>query len=146
MIAVDTNLLVYAADGAAGDRHGRAVELLITLIRRQALFLPLQVLIEFHHVATRKLGLAPAQARAFIEAWQAVATVVAYDAADAATAMQAHADHRIPIWDALVLAVCGRAGIRILASEDLQSGRTIGSVLVLDPFDPANAARLGLAG
>jgi predicted nucleic acid-binding protein len=41
--------------------------------------------------------------------------------------------------------VCDRNGANILASEDFQDGRPLGRVTFLNPFNPANTARLGLA-
>jgi hypothetical protein len=34
----------------------------------------------------------------------------------------------------------------VLVTQDFQSGRKLGRVTFLDPFDPANDARLGLSG
>jgi predicted nucleic acid-binding protein len=58
--------------------------------------------------------------------------------------MRANLEHGLPVWDALIWAVCDRAGVEVLASEDFQNGRRLGRVTFLNPFDPANALRLGL--
>ena len=59
--------------------------------------------------------------------------------------MDARAAHGLPFWDALIWAVAERAGAASLVSEDFQPGRRLGRVNIVDPFDPANAARLGIA-
>jgi predicted nucleic acid-binding protein len=51
--SLDTNILVYAADLAAGERHERALEILDRAVRRDCV-LTLQALAEFFHVTTRK--------------------------------------------------------------------------------------------
>ena len=77
-------------------------------------------------------------------AWSATAELEGYTFEDIEAAMHAHAEHGLPFWDALLWAVCARAGVTLLASEDFQNGRTLGRVTFLNPFDPANAVRLGL--
>jgi predicted nucleic acid-binding protein len=49
-------------------------------------------------------------------------------AADLAT------DHRLGIWDAVILSASSQAGCRLLLSEDLQDGFTWGGVTVVNPF------------
>ncbi len=43
-------------------------------------------------------------------------------------------DHRLGIWDAVILSAASRAGCRMLLSEDMQNGFTWGGVTVVDPF------------
>jgi predicted nucleic acid-binding protein len=145
VIAVDTNILVYAADAGAGDRHQEAKGLLKHVIARGALMLPLQVLGEFCHTALKKLLFEAEQVERFVIAWGAVAQVEGYGLADVRAALRAHADHGLPFWDGLIWAVCERHNVELLLSEDFQDGRRLGGVTFLDPFNPANAARLGLA-
>lgn len=144
MIAVDANVLVYAADNEAGVRHLTAAALITDLLRRQEVVLPLQVLSEFYNVLTRRLKARPDDAYRFVMAWQSSAAVIAYDPTDLAMAHQAHRDHGLPFWDALIWAVCERVGVDILATEDFQDGRKLGRVRFVDPFRPANATLLGL--
>ena len=144
MIAVDTNILVYASDSLAGFKHDGAASLITAISRRGVGFVPLQVVGEFHNVAGRKLGLAPAQTREFIQRLLRVFDSDVYRADDIAAASQAVERHHLPFWDALIWAVCERAGVDILASEDFQDGRRLGRVRFVDPFQPANAGLLGL--
>ena len=112
--------------------------------------MPLQVFAEFiqriRHSGSSRWATADAH-RAFVEAWRQAA--VGSDAYTEARSRRRRtwriATHHVPIWDALIWAVCDRAGARILATEDFQDGRTLGRVTFLDPFNPKNAARLGLA-
>lgn len=144
MIAVDTNVLVYATDLGAEEKYRVAKALLAATMSAGILLLPLQVLGEFTHVAVRKAKHAPSTAEQFVLGWSAVAQVEAYRLDDVRSALRARVEHGLPFWDALIWAVCERCGVEALASEDFQDGRRLGRVTILDPFNPANAARLGL--
>jgi predicted nucleic acid-binding protein len=144
-MAVDTNILVYAADAGAGERHQKAKNALGHIIREGALMLPLQVLGEFCRVAFKKLAYEADQVERFVVAWSAVAQVESYRLADVRAALRASADHGLTFWDALIWAVCERNDIDLLLSEDFQDGRRLGGVTFVDPFNPANAARLGFS-
>lgn len=145
MIAFDTNVLVYAIDSANPPRHALANRLLADVISRGEALFSLQVLAEFCNVSTRKFGLAPTKAEEFVLAWSGSGTIEGFTDADLAAAMSAWARHKLTIWDALIWATCDRVGATILATEDLQDGRALGRVTFLNPFNPANASRLGLA-
>jgi predicted nucleic acid-binding protein len=71
--------------------------------------------------------------------------VVAADESDLAAAMRAVEDHRLSFRDAMLWATAKRAGCRMLFSEDLQDGRRLGDVLLVNPFDPANRKLVDLA-
>ncbi len=43
-------------------------------------------------------------------------------------------DHRLQLWDALILAAAGEAGCALLLSEDMQDGFTALGVTVVNPF------------
>ncbi len=144
IVAFDTNVLVYASDGKAGPKHRDASALLATIGKRGTGFLPLQAVGEFHNVAGRKLGLAQAEAREFVRRLLRVFDSDIYREADIAAASEAVEMHHLPFWDALIWAVCERAGVDILASEDFQDGGRLGRVRFVDPFLPDNAALLGL--
>ena len=144
MVGFDTNVLIYAADGAAGQKHERATQLLSETIARGSAFLPAQALTEFAHARIRKLGGTLEDTSRFIEGWIRATRVESYGAEDIGRALEAHGIHHLPFWDALLWAVCDRAGVRVLASEDFQNGRRLGRVTFLDPFDPANDRALGL--
>jgi predicted nucleic acid-binding protein len=51
-------------------------------------------------------------------------------AADLAT------DHRLTIWDSVILTAAAESGCRLLLSEDLQEGFTWKGVTVTNPFAP----------
>lgn len=144
MIAFDANALVYAVDPRDPEQHGRAEAVLTSALLSGSALLPLQALAEFQSVAVRKLALAPDEALRSIELWSAAARVEGYTLPDLRAAAAIQKAHRLSLWDALIWAVCERAGARVLVTQDFQDGRTLGRVTFLDPFNPANASRLGL--
>ena len=142
MISFDTNILVYAADTAAGLRHSAAVDLLERSIRLGNCIQTLQSLGEFLSVVTRKSGIETGAAATFVTGWQSVMLVEAATPADLGEAIRAVSMYRIGFWDAMLWATVRRAGVRILFSEDFQDGQTIEGVRILNPFAPHNAMQI----
>jgi predicted nucleic acid-binding protein len=87
MIRFGTNILVYAADGGAGERHGTAVDLLERSIRRGNCIQTLQSLCEFFCVVTRKSGIDAGAAAALVDGWRSVMLV---EAASRSSRRRAH--------------------------------------------------------
>ena len=142
MISFDSNILVYAADSGAGQRHGVAVDLIERSIRRGNCIQTLQSFCEFFSVVTRKSGIETGAAAAFVEGWRSVVLVEAATPDDLSAAMRAVAMYRIGFWDAILWATARRAGVRTLFSEDFQDGQTIEGVRILNPFAAHNATSI----
>ncbi len=143
-LSFDTNVLVYAADIDAGPRHARAAELLERAAQADCI-LTLQSLGEFFNATTKKARLPPAKAGAFVEAWRRVFPVHGADEAALEDAMHAADRHRLAFWDAMIWATARQAGCRLLISEDMQDGWSLGGLLVVNPFEPGNTALLDAA-
>jgi predicted nucleic acid-binding protein len=142
VISFDTNILVYAADKTAGERHTISAGLIERSIRQGSCVQTLQSFAEFFAVVTRKANIAPDIAATFVRGWQAVVPVEASIPADLDEAMQAVREHRIAFWDALLWATARRIGVRVLISEDFQDGRILSGVRFIDPFAARNASIL----
>lgn len=142
MISFDTNILVYAADTAAGARRDLSADLLTRAMRLQTCTQTLQSLCEFYYVVTRKAGVEPAAAGQLVAAWSAATRVEAARLADFVEAIRAVAEHGLSFWDAMLWATLRRAGVRFLISEDFQDGRTIEGVRIVNPFTTHNATIL----
>jgi predicted nucleic acid-binding protein len=130
---VDTNVLVYAHDRADPERHAKAASILGRLWAERAGVVSTQVLSEFYAVATRKLGMTPADAREIVllyGAWP----LVEIDLPILVAAMERHEQDAVAWWDCLVVEAALRAGAGRLASEDFQPGRRFGSLEVVSPF------------
>jgi predicted nucleic acid-binding protein len=134
-VFVDTNVLVYARDASEGQKQERALAWVEHLWRTREGRLSHQVLEEYYVTVTRKLrpGLPPADARADVRALVAWGPVVV-DAEVLESAWRLESRWRLSFWDAAILAEARSAGCGQLLTEDLEHGRTLGGVRVVDPF------------
>jgi predicted nucleic acid-binding protein len=126
---LDTNILVYAF--AADDPRSARAEALMA----EGGFIGVQVLNEFTNVARRKLRWQWAQ----IEAAFLVIEELLGPARPLTTAIHARAvvlarDHKLPFYDALIVAAAVDAGCAVLCSEDLQHGQKFGNLRIDNPF------------
>lgn len=130
---LDTNILVYAVDRDAGERHLRSRDLVGRAARRDCV-LTVQSLAEFFHATTRKNLLEPARARGFVRSWRAVFEVTAADDSALVDAIDAVEEHGLSFWDAMLWAASRQAGCAVILSEDMQHGRRLGGVAFVNPF------------
>jgi len=132
-VAIDTNVLIYAIDTAAGHRHASAGALIRrVLLGRQAVLI-LQTMTEFYSVATREFRVPSADALLFLDELRTVLAVHAADLRDFDQATRGER-HGLSFWDALLWATANRIGVRYLLTEDFQDGRVLGGVTFVDPF------------
>jgi len=129
----DTNVLVYAVDRDAGDRHHIALDL-VRRARGKDCVITLQALAELFRALTGKGKVVPEEAIKIVQAWRDVAPVFAADDMCLVDAMDAVTDHHWSFWDAMMWATAKRAGCRVLISQDGQDGRTLGGVTIVNPF------------
>jgi predicted nucleic acid-binding protein len=132
---VDTNVLVYAYDADAGEKHGRAREILMDLWSSGPGAVSAQVLQEFYVTVTRKLPkpLSRRRAREVVATYQAW-PVHSPNVDDVVAASELEERHRFSFWDALIVVSAQRSGATTLLSEDLQPGRRIGGLTITNPF------------
>ncbi|MDP9122550.1 MAG: PIN domain-containing protein [Acidobacteriota bacterium] len=135
---VDTNILVYAEDRDAGDKHVLARDLVADLWHSEQGVLSVQVLQEFFVTVTRKMPrpLSPSKARAIVE--QYLTWKVVENTGDLLLAAILRAsDLKISFWDALILEAAHAQRCDRLWTEDLNHGQRIGDLIVVNPFLPA---------
>lgn len=131
---VDTNILIYAHDVDAGEKHPIAKKILVELWEKREGVLSVQVLHEFYVNVTRKISkpLAKQLARAVVRTYEA--WCVETTTADIEVAFRIEDEARISYWDALICAAALKAGAERVLSEDLNAGQKISGVLVANPF------------
>jgi predicted nucleic acid-binding protein len=134
-IFVDTNILVYAYDVDAGEKHAKASAILSTLWTDRTGTLSTQILHEFYVTVTRKLPkpLSRRTARDILETYGQWA-VYSPVAADVVAASRLEESHRLAFWDALVVVAAQRSDAAVLLSEDLQDGRRIEGLRISNPL------------
>jgi predicted nucleic acid-binding protein len=88
---------------------------------------------EYFVTVTRKLGVPVEVARRKVELFARLGLVV-IDLADVLAAIALHRLHQIAFWDALVVRAAQRANCSVLYTEDMQHGRRIDGLSILNPF------------
>lgn len=132
---VDTNILMYAHDKAAGEKHERAKALVEELWRDRTGVVSTQVLQELS-VNLRKKVRQPLDGKATRDivadylTWQ----VIVNGGESILEAIDLESRYQISFWDALVIHAAQSSGADVLYSEDLSDGQTYGSVRVVNPF------------
>jgi predicted nucleic acid-binding protein len=132
---VDTNILVYAHDLTAGDKHRQARALLEELWDSRDGCLSIQVLQEFFVTTTRKIpkplkGSSAARIIADLARWH----IHAPDARDVLAAIDIHQQTGASFWDAMILRSAKELGCQLLHSENLSADQVYAGVRVSNPF------------
>ena len=133
MIAVDTNVLIYACDHADPRRQKVALDL---ITNAQDGVLLWQVACEFLS-ASRKLdkrGFTPTDAWNRLAEFRDLLPLVLPTDGNLARAKELHLTRGASLWDALIIAACAEAGVDTLYSEDLPGFDDFQGVRVVNPF------------
>ncbi len=133
-VFVDTNILIYAYDLQAGQKHDVANAVVRQLWQTESGVVSPQVLQEFYFNITRKRvqALSKAQARLFVADY--FVWCIPTTASEVAAALRIEEEARISFWDALICASGAKAGASRILSEDLNHGQTIAGIVVENPF------------
>ena len=134
-VFVDTNILVYAYDRSAGEKHHRAATLLSQLWDKGGAIISTQVLQEFAVVSTRKLSkpLSVEQVCGIITdltTWE----VVVLSPQFTLDALKLTKTKQLSFWDAMIITAAIKGAATVLYSEDLGHGCTIAGVRVNNPL------------
>jgi len=135
---LDTNILVYAYDRSAGQKHTLAVQLVEGCWENENGCLSIQVLQEFFVTVTRKIS-TPLDHQT---ARQIVADLAHWrlhtpEASDLLQAIDLQQSYQLAFWDALVVHSASSLGCKQLLSEDLNHGQVYGELHVVNPFKEA---------
>jgi predicted nucleic acid-binding protein len=127
---VDTNVVVYAFDEAAGGRTRQARALV-----DQGAIISVQTLNEFAAVARRKLGFSWPETLDALAAIRALSPVVIpLTVAVHERALAVAQRYGYHLWDALIIAAALEAACDTLYSEDLQDGQKLEGMTIRNPF------------
>lgn len=135
----DTNVLVYLFDGDSPDKQRVAQTLLQFEGAAGRVAVSTQVLQEFFVTVTRKLAvpLASEDAESAVRAF-ARFSLVQVDAALILAGIEASRRLQVSFWDALIVRAALESGASTLYSEDMQHGRSIEGIRVVNPFLPSS--------
>jgi predicted nucleic acid-binding protein len=133
---VDTNILIYAHDRAAGIKHERARQLIERLWTNGQGVLSTQVLQELSVNLRRKVAnpISVDELRGLIRdylSWE----IVTNSPEAVIQALEIEVRYQTSFWDALILQAAEQAGAAVLYSEDLAGKQRYGAVQVVNPLD-----------
>lgn len=137
-VFVDTNILIYAHDLDAGEKHQIALKIVKDLWEKKTGILSTQVLQEFYVNVTRKIPnpLSPLEAREIIRpylCWQ----VQENHPMSVLRASEIEERYHISFWDALIITAAREARAAKILTEDLSSGQMIEGILIENPLQLA---------
>jgi predicted nucleic acid-binding protein len=125
-----------------GATTGRRVSFITSIARFTGLaFLPVQrniilstqVLQEYFSAATRKLRISAETAQRKIELLGCL-DIISIQHEDILRAIEIHRLYKFSFWDSLIVRMAQKASCSVLYSEELQHGRQMGDVKIVDPF------------
>ena len=132
---IDTNILIYAYDASAGEKHANAARIVSELWLSGRGVLSTQVLQEFFVSVTRKIPkpindhLAASIVRDLLR-WE----LVVNDGDSILEAVSLVSRYRFSFWDSLIIQAALKSSCSILLSEDLTDGQVIESTRIRNPF------------
>lgn len=133
-IFIDTNILIYAHDLDAGEKHDKASQLVHDFWDRRAVpSLSVQVLQEMHVNLIRKgvsVDKSADTVRRYL-AWRVMHNTKTL----LRRAFDVQQRWQLSFWDSAVVAAAQQAGASTLWSEDLNAGQNYGGVVVVNPLD-----------
>lgn len=130
----DTNILLYTDDGKEPAKQAQAIALLKAGWQTSNAVISTQVLQEYFSAATRKLSVPVETARRKIELLGSRMDVFSIAAEDIVQAIDIHRLHNFSFWDSLIVRMAQKSACSTLFSEDMQDGRIIGNVRIVNPF------------
>lgn len=139
-VALDSNILVYAELEPETPKGRRAAEVILGAARDGVI--PVQVLGEFLRVIQRRVPAAFAEAVKQAAIYQGAFLTPATTEDVLNIAAKYAAVHQLQLWDGVVCAAAAKAGAKVLLTEDLQDGRSLDGLRLLNPFAPGNDAEI----
>jgi predicted nucleic acid-binding protein len=134
-VFVDTNILVYAYDLSASDKHEIAKKEIAALWDSGQGLVSTQILQELYVTLTKKVPkpVSPDAAKLIIQdllQWK----VIINDGTSILEAIEIQKDHGFSFWDALVVQAAFKGEANILLTEDFEPGRWVDGLTIRNPF------------
>jgi len=132
---VDTNILIYAYDTQAGNKHESCKNKIRELWNDENGVISTQVIQEFYVNVTKKIPkpLSIEQARGILnqyETWQ----VEIIEAPLVSFASKIQERNQLSFWDSLIIATAVQGNVKVLYSEDLNTGQIIEGIEIINPI------------
>jgi predicted nucleic acid-binding protein len=136
-VALDSNILIYAELEPESEKGRRASALILRAARDGVI--PAQVLGEYLRFVQRRAPTAFADAVRQAALYQTLFLTPPTTHIIITQASELARDHRMQLWDCVVCAASIAAGAKILLTEDMQDGRTIDGLRLINPFAAGTA-------
>lgn len=132
---IDSNIVIYANDRNAEDKHIKAIETVARCMKAQNGVLSIQVLQEYANIALNKLQ---QDAAVVLRQLKLLETfkVVTPSPKMVRRSVEIRNSYHIAFWDAGIVAAAETADCDLILSEDLNTGQYYAGVEVINPFGP----------
>jgi predicted nucleic acid-binding protein len=133
---VDTNVILYACDASAVQKHDLSVALLARLAANKGGVLSIQVLMEFYSNATRKFRMSSHEAEAVLDDF-ADWRLHRPDYPSVIEAVRLQRRYKLAWYDAMILNSALESGCSVLWTEDFSDGQRFGDLVIRNPYKHA---------
>mgnify|MGYP000157626604 CR=1 FL=1 len=133
---LNTNVIVYSFDDSQPEKKERALVLIGEALQNGLGIVSAQVIQEFLNVATRrfKVPLTTEDCQLYLRTVLGPLCQVYPDQALYEASLELQQETGYSFYDALILAGALRGGCEMLYSEDLQDGRQVRGLRIVNPF------------
>ena len=134
-VFLDTNIIIYAYDLTAGEKHKIAKKIVLDLWNSGLGIISTQVLQEFFVIATQKIP-KPLDIKIAKEIMRDLLkwNVVANDGESILEAVNILLRYHYSFWDSMIIEAAVKSGAGMLLTEDLSDGQIISGVTIKNPF------------
>ena len=132
---IDTNILVYAYDASAGEKHKKALEIMENLWDSGNGIISSQVLQEFFVNVTKKISkplnvIATKEIVKDLLKWK----TVIINGEIILEAIDIHTQQKLSFWDSMIIVSAIGGGADTILSEDLSDKQVIRGITIKNPF------------
>jgi predicted nucleic acid-binding protein len=135
-VAIDSNILIYAELEPNSDKGTRSADLILRAAQDGVI--PTQVLGEFLRFVQRRAPAAFDESVRQALLYEAVFLTPPTTDSIINKAAEMARVHHLQLWDCVVCTAAAHAGAKVLLTEDMQDGRIINGLRLLNPFAVAN--------
>jgi predicted nucleic acid-binding protein len=135
-VALDSNILIYAELEPESEKGTRAANLILRAASDGVI--PAQVLGEYLRFVQRRVPAAFAEAIRQASVYRTLFLTPPTTSAVIDKASEVARHHQIQLWDCVICTASVEVGAKVLLTEDMQDGRVIEGLRLMNPFAAAN--------
>jgi predicted nucleic acid-binding protein len=135
---LDSNIFIYSFDAMEVAKRSRAIEVVDRISRARSGVISVQVLNESYVNWTRRsrISMPPDEASGMVNLLIRRFRVLDLTLDCVETAIRLTMQHSLQYWDALLCATALKSGVSYLLSEDMQDGRELEGIRIINPLQP----------